>query len=41
MEEIHYGGEGPHWAVVPMKKKYNLREIGGETTGTLWNVIGI
>ena len=20
MEEVHYGGEGPHWAVVPMKK---------------------
>jgi hypothetical protein len=21
MEEPHYGGEGPHWAVVPKKKK--------------------
>ena len=21
LEEVHYGGEGPHWAVVPMKKK--------------------
>ena len=21
MEEIHYGDEGPHWTVVPMKKK--------------------
>jgi hypothetical protein len=21
MEEVHYGGEVPHWAVVPMKKK--------------------
>ena len=21
MEEVHYGGEGPHWAVVPTKKK--------------------
>ena len=21
MEHVHYGGEGPHWAVVPMKKK--------------------
>ena len=21
MEEIRYGGEGPHWAAVPMKKK--------------------
>ena len=21
MEDVHYGGEGPHWAVVPMKKK--------------------
>jgi hypothetical protein len=20
MEEVHYGGEGQHWAVVPMKK---------------------
>ena len=20
MEEVHYGGEGPHWAVMPMKK---------------------
>jgi len=19
MEEVHYGGEGPHWVVVPMK----------------------
>ena len=26
MEEVHYGGEGPHWAVVSMKKnkKKNL-----------------
>ena len=24
MEEVHYGGEGPHWAVVPMKKKNKL-----------------
>ena len=23
MEEVHYGGEGPHWTVVPMKKKKN------------------
>ena len=23
MEEVHYGGEGPHWAVVSMKKKGN------------------
>ena len=21
MEEVHYRGEGPHWAIVPMKKK--------------------
>ena len=21
MEEVHYGDEGPHWAVVPMKEK--------------------
>ena len=21
MEEVHYGGEGLHWAVVPMKKQ--------------------
>ena len=21
MEKVHYGGEDPHWAVVPMKKK--------------------
>ena len=21
VEEVHYGGEGPHWDVVPMKKK--------------------
>ena len=21
MEEVHYGGEGPHWAVVLVKKK--------------------
>ena len=21
MEEVNYGGEGLHWAVVPMKKK--------------------
>jgi hypothetical protein len=20
MEEVHYGGEGPYWAVVPIKK---------------------
>ena len=23
IEEIHYGREGPHWAVVPMKKFAN------------------
>jgi hypothetical protein len=23
MEEVHYGGKGPHWPVVPMKKKKN------------------
>ena len=23
MEEIHYGGEDPHWAVTPKKKKNN------------------
>ena len=22
MEEVHYGGEGPHWAIVAMKKKF-------------------
>ena len=21
LEEVRYGGEGPHWAVVPMRKK--------------------
>ena len=21
LDEVHYGGESPHWAVVPMKKK--------------------
>ena len=21
LEEVHYGGEGPHWAVVPIKEK--------------------
>ena len=21
MEEVHYGGEGPHWTVLSMKKK--------------------
>ena len=21
MEEVHYGGEGPYWAVLSMKKK--------------------
>ena len=21
MEDAHYGGEGPYWAVVPLKKK--------------------
>ena len=23
VEEVHYGGEGPHWAALPMKKKKN------------------
>ena len=23
LEKVHYGGEGPHWAVVPMKKNNN------------------
>ena len=23
LEEVHYGGEGPHWPVVPTKKKKN------------------
>ena len=27
MEEVHYGGEGPHWAVVPMKKEICFRNI--------------
>ena len=27
MEEVHYGGEGPHWAVVPMKKINKLDKI--------------
>ena len=23
IDEVHYGGEGPHWATVPLKKKNN------------------
>ena len=28
MEEFHCGSEGPHWAVVPMKKKKYLEVTG-------------
>ena len=27
MDEVHYGGKGPHWAVVPMKKKENVKKF--------------
>ena len=27
MEEVPYGGEGPHWAVVPMKNFQSLIKI--------------
>ena len=34
MEEIHYGGEGPHWAVVPKKKKKKTKKnISVKTEG--------
>ena len=28
MEEVHYGDEGPHWAVVSMKKKKKIYTQG-------------
>jgi len=28
LEEVYYGGKGPHWAVVPMMKKKKILTIG-------------
>ena len=27
MKEVHYGGEGPHWAVVSMNKKKMISDV--------------
>ena len=37
MKKVHCGGEGPHWAVVPInkKKKRNLKEEPGIELGSL------
>ena len=36
LEEVHYGGEGPHWAEVPVKKKDN--NYPGNTPFSVFNM---
>ena len=36
MEEVHYGGEGPHWAIELTKKK---KKKNKKRSSYLWNVV--
>ena len=35
MEEVHYGGEGPHWAIVPMKNKNKKKKKKKKSTSEI------
>jgi hypothetical protein len=36
LEEVHWRGEGPHWTVVPSKKKENKNKKKIRTTLNMW-----
>ena len=37
MEEVHYGGEGSHWTVVPKKNKKSSIPVGFFSTRELFH----